>query len=56
MELRLYALIKDGKASKFELEYCYTLTEALKLEALVKMDNDIESAKIEEIENKNKGR
>lgn len=38
----MYALIKAKLASKFELETCYTLDEALKLYALFRMDQDIE--------------
>lgn len=45
----MYMLIKARLASKYELEYMYTLDEALKLYALYSMDNDIESAHMEEI-------
>lgn len=42
----------------WELKNCYTLDEALKLYALVRMDNDIESARSKEMtaNAKNKGR
>lgn len=45
----MYSLIKDGKASKMELETCYTLDEALKLYALHQMDLDIERGQAEEL-------
>lgn len=50
IELRLYTLIKAGLASKWELETCYTLDEALKLYALYRMDLDIENARYRELE------
>lgn len=42
----------------WELKTCYTLDEALKLYALVRMDNDIEAAQSKEMADKakNKGR
>ena len=52
LELRLYTLIKSKYASKWELETCYTLNEALKLYALYTMDADIERAQAEEMKNK----
>ena len=48
----MYTLIKAKLASKFELETCYTLDEALKLYALYTMDSDIERAQAEELKNK----
>jgi phosphodiesterase/alkaline phosphatase D-like protein len=39
-----------------ELKTCYTLDEALKLYALIRMDNDVEAAHAKEVSNKNKGR
>lgn len=56
LELRLYALIKAGLASKWELETCYTLDEALKLYALHQMDLDIEYAKHRELEERGNSR
>jgi hypothetical protein len=44
----MYILIKAHLASKYELETCYTLDEALKLFALYRMDQDIQAAGIEE--------
>lgn len=52
----MYVLIKAQLASKFELDNCYTLDEALKLYALFKMDKDIERGKAEEAEQKYKNR
>ena len=52
MELRLWLLIGEGLASKFELEEYYTLDEALKLYALWRMKQDIETAKTKELANK----
>ena len=52
LEMRMYALIKAGMASKFELEEYYTLDEALKLYALHQMDVDIESGRIKEMQEK----
>ena len=43
----MYILIKARLASKYELETCYTLDEALKLYALYQMDLDIQQAEIE---------
>lgn len=45
----MYVLIKARLASKFELETCYTLDEALKLYALYQMELDIDAAKSEEL-------
>lgn len=45
----MYTLINAGKASKFELETCYTLDEALKLFALYQMGQDIERGQTEEM-------
>lgn len=50
----MYILIKDKVASKYELENWYTLSEALKLYALVEMDKDIERCQSEEMKNKMK--
>lgn len=46
----MYVLIKAHLASKFELETCYTLDEALKLYALYQMEQDIQAARAEEIQ------
>lgn len=54
LELRLYTLMKAGLASKWELETCYTLDEALKLFALHQMDLDIERAQYRELEERGK--
>jgi hypothetical protein len=54
LELRLYSLIKAGKASMRELKTCYTLDQALKLHALVRMDIDIEAAQSKEISDKHR--
>ena len=40
----MYILIKNRLASKLELETVYTLDEALKLYALLQMDQDIQAA------------
>ena len=45
----MYALIKAGKATMLELKTCYTLDEALKLYALMRMDSDIEAAQSKEM-------
>ncbi|WP_162523459.1 hypothetical protein [Calorimonas adulescens] len=45
----MYTLIKARLASKYELETCYTLDEALKLYALHRMDLDIEYGKTMEL-------
>lgn len=50
----MYTLIKAGLASKYELETCYTLDEALKLYALYRMDQDIQSGEAEEIKKRNR--
>lgn len=47
--MMMYVLIDSGKASKFELETCYTLDEALKLSALLQMHTDIERGHAEEM-------
>lgn len=47
--MRMYILIKARLASKYELETCYTLDEALKLYALYKMDTDIQALQSEEM-------
>ena len=44
----MYVLIKAGLASKWELETCYTLDEALKLYALYLRDIDIQRLQAEE--------
>jgi hypothetical protein len=51
LEMRMYSLIKAKLASKFELDNCYTLDEALKLYALYSMERDIEAAHADEIKN-----
>lgn len=45
----MYVLIKAGLASKWELETCYTLDEALKLYALYLRDIDIQRMQAEEL-------
>lgn len=52
----MYILIKNRLASKYELETIYTLDEALKLYALLRMDQDIESAKAYEMKNQQRER
>ena len=49
LELRMYVLIKAGLASKWELENCYSLDEALKLYALYLRDIDIQRMQAEEL-------
>jgi hypothetical protein len=49
----MYTLIREKLASKFELEEYYTLDEALKLWALYRMQQDIESAQNAEISKEN---
>ena len=49
LELRMYILIKAGLASKWELETCYSLDEALKLYALYIRDLDIQRIQAEEM-------
>lgn len=51
--MRMYALIKSGRASMWELKSCCTLDEALKLYALISMDNDIEAGRSKELADKN---
>lgn len=46
----MYMLIKERIASKYELDNCFDLDEALKLWALYKMDQDIQLA--EQMEHK----
>ena len=48
----MYTLIKAKIASKYELETCYTLDEALKLYALYRMDIDIRNGENEEMREK----
>ena len=48
--MRMYALIQTGYVSMMELCDYYTLEESLKLYALYKMKNDVEAAKMEELE------
>jgi len=45
----MYLLIKARLASKLELETVYTLDEALKLYALYRMEQDIESGMAEDM-------
>ena len=52
----MYTLISMKLASKYELETCYTLDEALKLYALWRMAQDIEAVKADELAKKVKGR
>lgn len=52
----MYTLIKAKLASKYELDTCYTLDEALKLYALHVMDLDIERARMKESEEGRSGR
>ena len=47
-------LIRSKLASKFELHEYYTLDEALKLYALLRMQSDIEDAQIEDMRSKTK--
>ena len=44
----MYILIKSRVASRFELDNCYTLDEALKLYALYRMEQDIERCRMED--------
>lgn len=46
----MYLLIKARMASMWELKNCYTLDEALKLYALFRMEQDVESGRAEDIE------
>lgn len=48
----MYILIKARLASKFELDTCYTLDEALKLFALHVRDSDIERGQLLESEDR----
>jgi hypothetical protein len=50
--MRMYALIKSGKATMTELKEVYTLDEALKLYALIRMDGDIEAARAKRMNDK----
>ena len=52
----MYILMKARIASKYELESCYTLVEALKLYALYQMDLDVEAGRVAELQEKQKGR
>ena len=45
----MFTLIKAGIASKWELESCYSLDEALKLYALYIRDLDIQRIQVEEM-------
>lgn len=49
LELRMYILIKARLASMYELQYVYTLDEALKLYALYQMELDIEKGHVDEM-------
>ncbi len=44
----MYTLIRNGMASMMELEEYYTLSEALKLYALMDMQIDIENGMVED--------
>jgi hypothetical protein len=44
LELQAYQMILSGKVTKRELEEDYTLDDFLKLQALYRMERDIESA------------
>lgn len=48
--MRMYTLIKARLASKYELDNCYSLDEALKLYALYSMELDIQDAHNAELE------
>ena len=48
----MYTLIGMKLATKYELETCYTLDEALKLYALWRMTQDIEAIKADELTKK----
>jgi hypothetical protein len=48
----MYQLIMSGLASKAELEKHYTLDEALNLYALMRMRDDIQAAKLEEMKDR----
>lgn len=48
--MKLYLLIKNRLASMYELKNVYTLDEALKLYALLEMENDIEYGRAKEME------
>lgn len=52
--MRMYVMIKDGIVTMSELKEVYTLDEALKLYAIYKMNKDIERAKYDEMDKKNK--
>ena len=47
--MRLYALIKARVASMYELKEYYTLSEALKLYALVSFDNDVQRMQMDDM-------
>lgn len=49
LELRMYTLIKAGKASMMEMCEYYTMDEMLKLYALYVRDIDIEEARYNEM-------
>lgn len=48
----MYNLIMSGKASMYELQEYYTLSEALKLYALIQAESDIRAAVMEEARSK----
>lgn len=50
--MKMYILIKNRVASKLELETAYTLDEALKLFALVQMEQDIQRIDSEDMQDK----
>lgn len=52
----MYELIDAGKASMFELCEYYTLSEALKLYAIMEMRRDIEAIQASEIKAKSQQR
>ena len=45
----MYILIKARLATMYELKTCYTLDEALKLFALYKAEQDIETGRAEDM-------
>ncbi len=45
----MYLLIKEHYATMWELKNCYTLNEALKLYALMRMQQDVEAGRADDI-------